>query len=517
MNKDILLPGMYPQTELFSLITEQVLNGFYGNCSVLLNIVTQLAFKLALINDEKFQQTTALLIGQCDESIARNCNNEHALFLRGLTCQYGIGVKVNRQKAIEFYQRAIKRNNAWAMNNQALMHQNACGDPEDCKQAAESLFRKAVELNNPEAMYNLAIMCIREYHSRTYNNQYWIKLLEHAIELRHSGAMCELADVYATGWYEALDYRMANYLREQAIRLNDSRAMVDRAYSHNHGLGGRINHLAANNLLERAIVLDDPRAMADRACAHNRGLGGPINRPAAINLLERAIARNNYSATIERARMYQDGEGGPIDPVAAVKLYEQTLRKLKITHLDLAGLYEIDIRAIAEPLLACLWLDLLAGRDFSEYTLSALRDYCDPKAVVRKIINDNRGSNLIFLNRLLANSNHPLRVIIERSALNLFIRAITDLNMSLLVSSFEQAISSDEPALTMLKKHARNVSNTQQLSNNINPNRKVASEKAPLAIKQYGLTFFHPEVNVGREAQSADNRELEMPDFCSII
>src|SRR6266542_2423341 len=76
----------------------------------------------------------------------------------GYCYQYGLGRKIDKFKAFEFYFKSAAGGNSNAQNNLGYCYQNGIGITKDKKKAFE-WYLKAANKDNMHAQYNLGICC----------------------------------------------------------------------------------------------------------------------------------------------------------------------------------------------------------------------------------------------------------------------------------------------------------------------------------------------------------------------
>ena len=83
-----------------------------------------------------------------------NTNNKHALNFLACIYRYGKGVNRDYEKAIKYYELAIKLNNSDTINNLGFMYHYGHGVKQNYEEAIK-YFEMAIKLNNSKAMTNL--------------------------------------------------------------------------------------------------------------------------------------------------------------------------------------------------------------------------------------------------------------------------------------------------------------------------------------------------------------------------
>ena len=123
------------------------------------------------------------------------------------------------QLAKQYYQKAIKKGSAAAMNNLAILHAYHFKNIDK----ASDLYKRAIELNNPQASYNLALLYKDNYQDIEQASHYYQK----AIELQDPDAMFNLANIYNQD-LKNIDLAIKYY--KMAGELGHMKAMTNLAF-----------------------------------------------------------------------------------------------------------------------------------------------------------------------------------------------------------------------------------------------------------------------------------------------
>ncbi|POG68376.1 hypothetical protein GLOIN_2v1638132 [Rhizophagus irregularis DAOM 181602=DAOM 197198] len=86
--------------------------------------------------------------------LLNNQDNSNSVFILGVFYHFGIEINVNRQKAFELYQNAVKSGNVFGITSLGYCHEEGIGTGVD-KQKAFELYQKAANLGNPRGIRNL--------------------------------------------------------------------------------------------------------------------------------------------------------------------------------------------------------------------------------------------------------------------------------------------------------------------------------------------------------------------------
>jgi TPR repeat protein len=332
--------------DFLNQVGRQILNGDYTYITPLCTMLSQPKFNDLVGKDNLLETIVAELVIQSEQQL--HSDNGDAFVLLGIMHHLGIGGLSNKKLAVHYYDQAIGKNNAIAMNNRALMHQQGLGG----------------EVNNVEA----------------------IRLYEHAIALGNAEAMNRRAFMHQSGLGGEVNNVESIRLYEQAMALGNAEAMNRRAMMHQDGLGGEVNIAEAIRLYEHAIALGNAEAMCNLAFMHQRGLCGEVNLAETIKLLEKTM-RCSRSITLS----------------STIKPFINEVRRKAI---GLMNKPEFTL-----SLVKTLWPDLQAGCHFTDQTLK-LFDDSKGKLAFYFFNTKNLGTSLSFLKHLITTISHPLHQII---------------------------------------------------------------------------------------------------------
>ena len=108
--------------------------------------------------------------------------------------EFGKGVEINYEKAFEFYEKASKFDNSYALNNMGAFYASGKGKPINYEKAKECYLR-ACELGNAMSMGNLALL----YTEHNENWEMVFELLNKSIQLGSKRSYYFLGDIYLNG------------------------------------------------------------------------------------------------------------------------------------------------------------------------------------------------------------------------------------------------------------------------------------------------------------------------------
>ena len=247
-----------------------------------------------------------------------------AQFCLGFMYNNGKGVAKDKEKAKEWYQRAISQNYAPALNNRGIMYvrvyesivreQPEFGEGQITK--AVKFIQEAAAQGNPTAQYNLGILMNQGYgeDSGTKTASEWIEL---AATQGYVPAQNKLAQLYQHGlWGVEKDIGKAVEWYTKAASSNwrgnsYPLAQYNLATMYYYGQGVTQDLKAAAELFGDATSQDFPSAQYFIGLMYHNGEGLAKNFKAAIDWYTKASKRGSAPAQFALAKMYDKGEGVP--------------------------------------------------------------------------------------------------------------------------------------------------------------------------------------------------------------
>lgn len=180
------------------------------------------------------------------------------------------GLKINYDKAFEYYGKAALQNDPVGLNNLGSLFYGGIGTPRDVVKAA-ILFKKAAELGNIDAAVNIGFML-------------------------------------ASGNGAKKDIEQALKYFETAASGNIPAAKFMVGYAYYKGLYRDLNYSKAAPLLKEAADAGFDEAQAVVANIYMNGLGFPQNYNNGVKYLESSIAQGNTGAMIYLADILVEGK-----------------------------------------------------------------------------------------------------------------------------------------------------------------------------------------------------------------
>ena len=181
----------------------------------------------------------------------------------------GDGVDQNYEKAVEYYTKAAKLNDAYAIMMLGECYYNGYGVEADYSTAAE-FYAKASELGNKEAMCALGV-CYSYGNGVSVDFEKAFALFTESAELGNDIAMCNLGLCYINGHGTKQNKQKAFELFKKAADLGHSDAMVATGNCYIYGEGVQQNTSEGISYYQRAAKLDNPRAMVSLGSSYYNG------------------------------------------------------------------------------------------------------------------------------------------------------------------------------------------------------------------------------------------------------
>ncbi len=178
----------------------------------------------------------------------------------------GQGAPQDYKKAMNFYQKAAKKEDSLAMIKIGDLYAIGLGVLQDYNQAI-LWYKKAIDendVNSPEAMYSLSVA----YGNKTFNSEDKINDINSSIEWlqkaannNHIRAIRSLAQNYKIGYRFAIDYGKTMEWYQKAADLGDPLSHIYIGDLYAEGLGVQQNYEQAYLWYQKAADLGDPEAI----------------------------------------------------------------------------------------------------------------------------------------------------------------------------------------------------------------------------------------------------------------
>ena len=284
----------------------------------------------------------------------------------GVNYQYGYGVPMDKQKSLEWFQKAADNGNSESMRALGIIYECGLGVDKDPKKAFD-LFQKSVEAGNTKSLQKLAwyfedgvVVEKNEGKAKELYERFFTELQKQAID-GDADAMYRMGDIYQDGfpqlgipvyyqqaaeWYERAankgnmyaqtslgilyylglgvpkNYTKAAEWYKKAAEQGDASAMYNLAGCYRLGRGVQQNDEMAAKYNQKAANMDMPEAQAELAGMYYRGTGVEQDYTMAVHWFKRAIANGYENAYYGLGCCYYDGRGVEKDRKEAFRLFE---------------------------------------------------------------------------------------------------------------------------------------------------------------------------------------------------
>ena len=214
-----------------------------------------LNFKVPFLENKiKDKETSTNTIAQADKG------NLEAQLLLGYSYLYGEnGLKVDYEKAFEYYGKAALQNDATGLNNLGSLYYSGIGVKRNSAKAV-ILFQKAAELGNADAAVNLGFILMTGNGAKEDKNAA-MKYFERASELENSIAQFMTGYAFYTGKYSQQNYIKAAPLIKKAADAGIDEAQLVLADMYINGLGFPQNYNNAVKYLRLSATQGNTEAM----------------------------------------------------------------------------------------------------------------------------------------------------------------------------------------------------------------------------------------------------------------
>ncbi|GES90981.1 kinase-like domain-containing protein [Rhizophagus clarus] len=203
--------------------------------------------------------------------LSNNQNNSNSTYLFGYFNYHGIGTDLDKQKAIELYQKAAKLENRVAQLNLANMHIYGKEVDNDYDLAFE-LSKKLAEVECASGINNLGY-CYNNGIGTDINNQKAFELFQKAADLGNSYGINSLGCCYEEGIGTDTNKQKAFELYKKAADLGNSTGMSNLGYCYYGGIGTDVDEQKAFELFQKAADLGSDAAQYNLAWIYENGDG----------------------------------------------------------------------------------------------------------------------------------------------------------------------------------------------------------------------------------------------------
>ncbi len=211
----------------------------------------------------------------------------------GLVYNYGIGLKINYERANQYFEKAIKKKNRDSMHSLAINFFYGLGLNVNKKKAYE-LLSNAIALGNSDSM----VMKAELYYENEKNYTKSLELLKKAEKLNNSDAMNKIGYFYEFGWVSGKkDYEKAIKYYNKAANLDHADAINNLGVLYEEGTGVQQDINLSISYYKKAIDLDSTYAANNLAVLYMFGDKAEKNVEKAQELLLDALEISKESLT----------------------------------------------------------------------------------------------------------------------------------------------------------------------------------------------------------------------------
>ncbi|RGB37338.1 kinase-like domain-containing protein [Rhizophagus diaphanus] len=226
--------------------------------------------------------------------LLNNHNDSNSIFLLGYFNNYGIEANINKQKALELYQKAAKLENSAAQFDLAYLHIYGKGIDKSYDKVFE-LSLKLADREYPAGM-NLLGYCYNVGIGTDVDKQKAVELYYKAANLGNIRAQCNLGLIYESGDGVEKDYDKVFELANKSANGKHSDGIGLLAYCYYNGLGTDANFQMAFGLYQEAANLGNDVAQYNLANMYEYGEGAEKNMSKAIYWYKKSAEQENLGA-----------------------------------------------------------------------------------------------------------------------------------------------------------------------------------------------------------------------------
>jgi TPR repeat protein len=306
--------------------------------------------------------------------------NSQAQANLGFMYEVGEHVELDLHKARLLYEKSARQGEAQGLNNLATFYMDGIDGIEVNLKKAFDLYTEASKKDNKFAHNNLAKM---------YFNGEYVKVDEFkAFELFNKAAKAEFSDSYFYLGYLYLNgvegqleknYTKAKKYFELSYAVGDSSSAENLAIMHSHGFGVLQNFDKAIMYFSEAAKLSPDITDKNYYIANNFALGingTKENYKIAHEYYEMSIEDNNPSAMNNLAELYRWGKGVEIDYKMAVSLYLNAAKlNSGIAMYNMAELYRDGHGVVKSPTKSIEWMKKAADKGFANAQAAIKNNY----------------------------------------------------------------------------------------------------------------------------------------------
>ncbi|EXX57134.1 uncharacterized protein OCT59_024735 [Rhizophagus irregularis] len=226
--------------------------------------------------------------------LLNNQNDSNSIFLLGYFNNYGIEANINKQKALELYQKAAELENTAAQFDLAYLHIYGKGIDKSYDKVFE-LSLKLADREYPAGM-NLLGYCYNVGIGTDVDKHKAVELYYKAANLGNIRAQCNLGLIYESGDGVEKDHDKVFELANKSANGKHSDGIGLLAYCYYNGLGTDTNFQMAFELYQEAANLGNDVAQYNLANMYEYGEGAEKNMSKAIYWYKKSAEQENLGA-----------------------------------------------------------------------------------------------------------------------------------------------------------------------------------------------------------------------------
>ncbi|GBC06908.1 hypothetical protein RclHR1_07130007 [Rhizophagus clarus] len=226
--------------------------------------------------------------------LLNNQDNSNSIYLLGYFNYHGIMTNVNRQKAIELYQKAAELDNSVAQYNLAYLYEDGDVDVKNYNKA----FELSEKLAKKEYLSGINLLGYYYYNGigTDVDVQKAFELFQKAADLGNARAQCNLADMYIDGEVVDKDDDKAFELSKRSAEGGHSGGMNLLGYCYYKGIGTDIDMEMGFELYQKAANLGNGIAQYNLALMYESGNGTKKDKNQAIYWYKRSAEQGDKDA-----------------------------------------------------------------------------------------------------------------------------------------------------------------------------------------------------------------------------
>ncbi len=260
---------------------------------------------------------------------AAKLNNRYAVRYLGMIYFYGKGVKIDYPKSIEYFEKAGKMGDAYSYYRLGKMHHDGTGFKKTYKKAFE-LCQKAAKMNERNALNEIG----RYYYSghgiaKDYQKarEYYLKAAKRNAQFANRN----LGILYLYGHGVEKDYQKAREYFIKGAKRNDKTALRYLGNLYFYGWGVKQDYHRSLEYFEKAAKMNDKAALRFLGSLYYYGMGVKQDYHKSLEYFEKAADLNDIEAICFLASLYYNGGIVKQDYRKAGKYYEKAA---KLNNLD---------------------------------------------------------------------------------------------------------------------------------------------------------------------------------------